>query len=120
MKFLTIAILIAASYFAPNAVAQTESPEAQLESPEAQVESPEAETESSGIDKPEDVPTVRLPKPLVRYISDEFYVPLRETPCRRCKIVHRGIKSGTELKLLLLLFSLTKASWVFRYWFQSP
>ena len=100
MKFLTIAILIAASYFAPNAVAQTESPEAQLESPEAQVESPEAETESSGIDKPEDVPTVRLPKPLVRYISDEFYVPLRETPCRRCKIVHRGIKSGTELKLL--------------------
>ena len=100
MKFLTIAILIAASYFAPNAVAQTESPEAQLESPEAQVESPEAETESSGIDKPEDVPTVRLRKPLVRYISDEFYVPLRETPCRRCKIVHRGIKSGTELKLL--------------------
>ena len=37
---------------------------------------------------------------LIRYVSDEFYVPLRETPCARCKIVHRGIKSGTKIELL--------------------
>jgi SH3 domain protein len=38
--------------------------------------------------------------PLARYVSDEFFVPLRETPCPRCKIVHRGIKSGTKIDLL--------------------
>ena len=37
---------------------------------------------------------------LVRYVSDVFFVPLRETPCARCKIVHRGIKSGTKIELL--------------------
>lgn len=106
MKFLTIAILIAASYFAPKAVAQesNQAPAATSESV-AQVESPETQRESfeeqaAEIDKPATVATERLPEPLVRYVSDEFYVPLRETPCPRCKIVHRGIKSGTELKLL--------------------
>ncbi len=38
--------------------------------------------------------------PEVRYVSDEFFVPLRETPCSRCKIVHWGIKSGTKVDLL--------------------
>lgn len=38
-------------------------------------------------------------EPEVRYISDEFFVPLRETPCPRCKIVHWGIKSGTKVSL---------------------
>jgi SH3 domain protein len=35
----------------------------------------------------------------IRYVSDEFFVPLRETPCPRCKIVHWGIKSGTKVDL---------------------
>ena len=94
MKFLTIAILIAASYFAPNAVAQ-DSNEAPTANSQAQAES--SDYESTEIDKPADVPGERLAEPLVRYVSDEFYVPLRETPCRLCKIVHRGIKTGTEL-----------------------
>ena len=35
----------------------------------------------------------------IRYVSDEFFVPLRETPCPRCKIVHWGVKSGTKVDL---------------------
>ncbi len=31
------------------------------------------------------------------YIIDEIRVPLRETPCGNCRIVHRGLKSGTRL-----------------------
>ncbi|MDG0969441.1 MAG: TIGR04211 family SH3 domain-containing protein [Porticoccaceae bacterium] len=38
-------------------------------------------------------------KPVTKYVSDEFFVPLRETPCPRCKIVHWGIKSGTKVEL---------------------
>ena len=34
------------------------------------------------------------------YVSDEFLVPLRETPCSRCTIVHRGIKTGSKMRLL--------------------
>jgi len=34
------------------------------------------------------------------YVSDEFLVPLRSTPCGRCTIVHRGLKTGTKLQLL--------------------
>ena len=34
------------------------------------------------------------------YVTDEFLVPLRETPCSRCTIVHRGIKTGTKMRLL--------------------
>jgi SH3 domain protein len=56
--------------------------------PEIVRQSAAAETENSEIE------------PRVRYISDEFFVPLRETPCARCKIVHRGIKSGTKIELL--------------------
>jgi SH3 domain protein len=92
MKYLTLAILIIATYFAPNAMAQNPS-EAPAEAAEVTVQAAEAE-------KPPEVATQRLATPLVRFVSDEFYVPLRETPCRRCKIVHRGIKTGTELKLL--------------------
>jgi SH3 domain protein len=33
----------------------------------------------------------------IGYISDEFYVPLRSSPCSTCKIVHKGLKSGTKL-----------------------
>lgn len=81
MNYLLIIIFIVASYFAPNAMAQeTVTPEIQ---------------EQKVLDEIE-----RLSVPLQRYIADEFYVPLRETPCRRCKIVHRGIKSGTAVKLV--------------------
>jgi SH3 domain protein len=34
------------------------------------------------------------------YISDEYRVPLRKSPCPRCAILHRGIKSGTALNLV--------------------
>ena len=34
------------------------------------------------------------------YVTDEFLVPLRETPCARCTIVHRGIKTGSKMRLL--------------------
>ncbi|MFT7300156.1 MAG: SH3 domain protein [Porticoccus sp.] len=34
------------------------------------------------------------------YISDEYRVPLRKSPCSRCSILHRGIKSGTALNLI--------------------
>lgn len=33
----------------------------------------------------------------IGFISDEFYVPLRSSPCSTCKIVHKGLKSGTQL-----------------------
>ncbi len=115
MNYLYIAIITIAAYFAPNAVAQnspgaeTNSPDAVISSPGAETNSPGAETNSpaaeveiTAADKPASAPSQRLAKPLVRYISDEFYVPLRESPCRRCTIVHRGIKSGTKMKLLEL------------------
>ena len=44
----------------------------------------------------------------IRFVSDEFYVPLRRTPCPDCTIVHRGLKSGTEIKLLI-----TENNWGF-------
>ena len=41
-----------------------------------------------------------LEEPQVSYISDQFYVPLRSSPCSRCKITHKGLKSGTKLSVL--------------------
>ena len=35
-----------------------------------------------------------------RYISDELRVPLRKSPCNRCTIIHRGLKSGLKLNVL--------------------
>jgi SH3 domain protein len=81
MNYLLIIIFIVASYFAPNVMAQ--------------------EAEVSEIEELKELDVIeRLPAPLQRYIADEFYVPLRETPCSNCKIVHRGIKSGTAVKLI--------------------
>jgi SH3 domain protein len=34
------------------------------------------------------------------YVIDEFFVPLRATACSRCTIVHRGIKTGSKMRLL--------------------
>ncbi len=41
-----------------------------------------------------------LSQPESGYISDQFYVPLRSSPCSSCKIIHKGLKSGTELSIL--------------------
>lgn len=41
-----------------------------------------------------------LEEPRVGYISDQFFVPLRSSPCPLCKIVHKGLKSGTQLTVL--------------------
>ncbi|WP_438950842.1 TIGR04211 family SH3 domain-containing protein [Porticoccus sp.] len=34
------------------------------------------------------------------YVSDEYSVPLRSSPCAGCSILHRGIKSGTPMTLV--------------------
>ncbi|MBL4782684.1 MAG: TIGR04211 family SH3 domain-containing protein [Porticoccaceae bacterium] len=36
----------------------------------------------------------------VRYISDEFRVPLRKSPCSRCAILHQGLKTGLKLNFI--------------------
>ena len=35
-----------------------------------------------------------------RYISDEFRVPLRKSPCSRCAILHQGLKRGLKLDFI--------------------
>ena len=70
-----------------NAVAETDITQ-ELEVSDNQAIEPEIET-----------PPISF-EPQVRYVSDEFFVPLRETPCPRCKIVHWGIKSGVTVDLL--------------------
>ncbi|MGV6808120.1 MAG: TIGR04211 family SH3 domain-containing protein [bacterium] len=35
-----------------------------------------------------------------RYVTDEFRVPLRKTPCGRCSILIGGLRAGTTLTLL--------------------
>ena len=89
-RLLTIAVFLGA--FAANTPAQ------EVADPEIQdaTNTAVAETETVVI-VPAQKPAI---KPQPRYVSDEFYVPLRETPCSRCKIVHRGLKSGTKLMLI--------------------
>ena len=41
-----------------------------------------------------------LSEPQIAFISDQFYVPLRSSPCPTCKIVHKGLKSGTRLSII--------------------
>ena len=92
IRLLAIAVFLGA--FAANILAQ------EVADPETQnaANTSVAETET------ETVAVVAVQKPAIkpqpRYVSDEFYVPLRETPCSRCKIVHRGLKSGTKLMLI--------------------
>ena len=57
------------------------------------------EAEASTIELANVETAVAQTEPEIRYVSDEFFVPLRETPCPRCKIVHWGIKSGTKVDL---------------------
>jgi hypothetical protein len=47
-----------------------------------------------------DEPITELATPEIGYISDQFYVPLRSSPCPTCKIVHKGLRSGTKLSVL--------------------
>lgn len=47
-----------------------------------------------------DMPITELATPEIGYISDQFYVPLRSSPCPTCKIVHKGLKSGTKLSVI--------------------
>ena len=46
------------------------------------------------------IESTKLLEPQVAFISDQFYVPLRSSPCPTCKIVHKGLKSGTKLSVL--------------------
>ena len=87
-RLLTIAVFLGA--FAANTHAQ------EVADPEIQDATNTAVAETVAI-APAPKPAI---KPQPRYVSDEFYVPLRETPCSRCKIVHRGLKSGTKLMLI--------------------
>ena len=85
MKYLSIAIALLTLNIPFAALAEDDSAQATAQMPPPVP--PRAENE-------------RLAVPLLRYVSDQFYVPLRETPCSRCKIAHRGIKSGTQLDVL--------------------
>ena len=88
IRHLTIAVVLGA--FTANTLAQ------EVADPETQDATNTAVAETVAI------VAVQKPaiKPQPRYVSDEFYVPLRETPCSRCNIVHRGLKSGTKLMLI--------------------
>ena len=35
-----------------------------------------------------------------RFISDQFRVPLRKSPCNRCAILHQGLKTGLKLDFI--------------------
>lgn len=48
----------------------------------------------------ENIESTKLLEPQVAFVSDQFYVPLRSSPCPTCKIVHKGLKSGTKLSVL--------------------
>lgn len=51
-------------------------------------------------EKSADTEILMLDQPQTGYISDQFYVPLRGSPCGQCKIIHKGLKSGTEFTIL--------------------
>jgi SH3 domain protein len=98
MKYAIALTLLFTTYLSSNVLAQeSDVTDSTAQPAEAVIQKPQLEAE------PE-----RFSPPPTRYISDQFYVPLRETPCSRCKIVHRGIKSGTSLQLLSL-----KDGWAF-------
>ncbi len=96
MNYRTLALTLLLTPFASNILAQESQTELEA-APDAAV--------TEAVDKAEPAPTAIesvAMKPQTRYVADEFYVPLRETPCARCKIVHRGLKTGTKLTLLEL------------------
>ena len=44
--------------------------------------------------------TQMLDEPQLGYISDQIYVPLRGSPCPDCRIINKGLITGTKLKVL--------------------
>ena len=99
MNYRTLSLTLLLALFASNATAQDsqQAPEAA----DTEVAAPASDDAAALIEKPIVINPIAM-KPQTRYVSDEFYVPLRETPCSRCKIVHRGLKTGTKLKLMSL------------------
>jgi SH3 domain protein len=90
MNYLILALPILALSISHSVLGQ----DADIGALESDISAPEAD-----IDAPEAEEKVYLEDKSV-WISDEFLVPLRSTPCSRCTIVHRGLKSGTEMRLL--------------------
>jgi SH3 domain protein len=90
MNYLFLALPILALSISHSVLGQ----EADIGAPEADTSALEAE-----VGAPEAEEKVYLEDKSV-WVSDEFLVPLRSTPCSRCTIVHRGLKSGTEMRLL--------------------
>ena len=41
-----------------------------------------------------------LEEPTLGYISDQIYVPLRGSSCPECRIINKGLKTGTKLNIL--------------------
>ena len=98
MNYRTLALTLLMASFAASAVAQ----EAQIEqAPSALTPTAETADERESALTPETLKRVPIAKP-TRYVADQFYIPLRETPCSRCKIVHRGLKTGTKLNLIAI------------------
>jgi SH3 domain protein len=44
--------------------------------------------------------TQMLDEPQLGYISDQIYVPLRGSPCPDCRIINKGLITGTKLNVL--------------------
>ena len=97
MNYITLSLTLLLALFASNATAQDSQ-----QAPEAAVTEVAAPASDVAVIEKTIVINPIAMKPQTRYVSDEFYVPLRETPCPRCKIVHRGLKTGTKLKLMSL------------------
>jgi SH3 domain protein len=67
------------------------------------------------------VDATMLLQPELGFISDQFYVPLRSSPCSSCKIVHKGLKSGTQLSVLghKDIWSLVTTNSGYRGWIRN-
>jgi len=92
MNYRTLALTLLLLPFTSNVLAQ----EPQINTAEVTNEVQPARLDAA---EPTAIKPISM-KPQARYVADEFYVPLRETPCARCKIVHRGLKTGTKLMLV--------------------
>ena len=57
----------------------------------------------------------------IGFISDEFYVPLRSSPCPTCKIVHKGLKAEPSYLFMSMRedWSLVATEGGYRGWIRS-
>lgn len=46
------------------------------------------------------IDTQMLEEPQLGFISDQIYVPLRGSPCPECRIINKGLITGTKLTVL--------------------